>query len=282
MIRIVTDTLAGLPQDLTEQYNIPVVPQVIIFGEEQFLEMEELSVSDFMRKLKTSKELPKTAAPSITDMEEAYRPFAEAGDTILSIHPSAELSGTVRSATVTAQSFPEADIRVLDTRTIGAPMGRMVMLAAQWIEAGLDADAIIARLQALIPRQRLYFLVDTLEYLQKGGRIGGAAAFVGTLLQMKPILALVDGRVEPVERQRTHRRALARLKELVLAESARGEAAQLNVMHADCLEMAEALAADLQQALDAPDVFIMDLVPAIVTHAGPGTLAVGFFTPEAS
>ena len=282
MIRIVTDTTSGLPSDMARRYGIPVVPQVIIFGEEEYLELEELSVSEFMRKLTTSDELPKTAAPAPAALADAYRPFVAAGDTILSIHPSAELSGTVRSATVAAQSFPDADIRILDTRTIGAPLERMVVLAALWAEAGVEAGEIMARLQALIPRQRLYFLVDTLEYLQKGGRIGGASAFLGSILQMKPILALRAGRVEPVERQRTHRRALKRLKEIVMAESAHGEEAQLSVMHADCLETARALAADLQQSLDAPDVFIMDLVPAIVTHAGPGALAVGFIAAEES
>ena len=282
MIRIVTDTTAGLPPDLAEQYGIPVAPQVIIFGEEEYLELEELSVSEFMRKLTTSDKLPKTAAPAPAALEEAYRPFVAAGDTILSIHPSAELSGTVRSATVAAQSFPDADIRILDTRTIGAPLERMVIRAARWAEEGVTAGEIMARLQALIPRQRLYFLVDTLEYLQKGGRIGGASAFLGSILQMKPILALRAGRVEPVERQRTHRRALKRLKEIVLAESARGAEAQLSIMHADCLETAKALAADLQQSLNTPDVFLMDLVPAIVTHAGPGALAVGFIAAEES
>lgn len=282
MIRIVTDTTSGLPPDLAKQYGIPVTPQVIIFGEEEYLELEELSVSEFMRKLTSADELPKTAAPAPAALEEAYRPFVAAGDTILSIHPSAELSGTVRSAVVAAQSFPDADIRILDTRTIGAPLGRMVMLAAHWVEEGQSAEEIMARLQALIPRQRLYFLVDTLEYLQKGGRIGGASAFLGSILQMKPILALRDGRVEPVERQRTHRRALRRLKEIVLAESARGEEAQLSIMHADCLETAKALAADLQQSLNTPDISLMDLVPAIVTHAGPGALAVGFIAAEES
>jgi len=282
MIRIVTDTTSGLSPDLAKQYDIPIAPQVIIFGEAEYLELEEMSISEFMLKLTSSDELPKTAAPAPAALEYAYRPFVEAGDTILSIHPSTDLSGTVRSATVAARSFPGADIRILDTRTIGAPLGRMILLAARWAKAGAGAGEIIARLQALIPRQRLYFLVDTLEYLQKGGRIGGASALVGSILQMKPILALRDGRVEPIERQRTQRRALQRLKEIVMTESAQGVEAQLSIMHADCLETAKALASDLQQSLNTPDVVLMDLVPAIVTHAGPGALAVGFIAAEES
>ncbi|RME81879.1 MAG: DegV family protein [Caldilineae bacterium] len=280
MIRVVTDTTAGLPPDLAARHQIPVVPQVIIFDGEEFLELEELSHEEFMTRLVASKNLPKTAAPAPSAFEAVYRPFVEAGDTIISIHPSTEISGTVRGATVAAQSFPGADIRILDTRTIAGPLARMVLTAAQWAEAGKSADEIMAGLHQMIKRQRIYFLVETLEYLQKGGRIGGAQALVGTLLQMKPILTLRDGRVEPVERQRTFKKALARLKELVIAEAAPGADAQLTIMHAASPDIAQALADDLKTALDAPEVMMMNLVPAIVTHAGPGALAVGFFARE--
>lgn len=282
MVRIIADTTAGIPPDLARRHHIPVVPQIIIFGEQEYLELDELSGDEFMDKLVSSKELPKTAAPAPGAFEAVYRPYVQAGDAIISIHPSAEISGTVRGAGVAAQSFPGADIRILDTRTIAGPLARMVLMAATWAEAGADVDTIWARLQALVPRHRIYFLVDTLEYLQKGGRIGGASALLGSVLQIKPILGLADGRVVAVERQRTHKRALARLKEMVIAEAARGEAAQLSVMHAGRRELAENLAAALQSALDAPDVLITDLVPAIVTHAGPGALAAGFFIPEKS
>lgn len=282
MIRIVTDTTSGLPASLAARHGIPVVPQVIVFAEKEYLELVELGGEEFMNKLRASKELPKTAAPAPDAFEAVYRPFVEAGDTILSIHPSAEVSGTVRGATVAAQAFPGADIRILDTRTIGGPLARMVLLAANWLADGCDADTIWARLLALMPRHRLYFLVDTLEYLQKGGRIGGAAALLGSVLQVKPILGLVDGRVEAIERQRTHRRALDRLKQLVTEQAARGEAAQLSVMHAGAPDLARLVADDLATALATSDVFITDLVPAIVTHVGPGALAVGFFTQEKS
>jgi DegV family protein with EDD domain len=131
----------------------------------------------------------------------------------------------------------------------------------------------------MIPRARIYFVVDTLEFLQRGGRIGGAAALLGTILQIKPILAFTEGRVEPFERERTKKRALERLREVVLAEAQKGLGAHLTVMHSAAPVDAAALATDLKQALDTPDAMGMNLVPAIVTHSGPGTLAVGFFTP---
>jgi DegV family protein with EDD domain len=277
MIHIITDSTAGLPAALAQQYQIPVIPQVILFGDESYLEGVEMDHATFLRRLRAAKELPKTAAPPPGLFVEQFQQLAGPGNTVLCIHPSAELSGTVRSALTAAADFPDADIRVLDTRTIASPLAALVLLAAQMAQQGENADAIVARLQALIPRSHLYFLVDTLEYLQKGGRIGGAAALIGSVLQVKPILELREGRVEPLERERTQRKALARLKELVLERAPHGPESHLSVLHAGVPEAAQALANDLGQQLGVTDVMVMDLTPAIVTHAGPGVLGVGFF-----
>lgn len=280
MIHIITDSTSGLPADLAQRYTIPVIPQVIMFGDESFLEGVEMDHAAFLRRLRAARELPKTAAPPPGLFVEQFHRLARPGDTVFCIHPSAELSGTVRSALTAAADFPDADIRVLDTRTIAGPLAALVLQAAQGAAAGQDAGAIMARLQALIPRSQLYFLVDTLEFLQKGGRIGGAAALIGSVLQVKPILELRDGRVEPLERERTQRKALARLKELVLARAAHGAESHLSIVHAGAPEAAQALAADLGQQLGVADVMIMDLTPAIVTHAGPGVLGAGFFAAD--
>jgi DegV family protein with EDD domain len=277
MIHIITDSTAGLPTALAQQYHIPIIPQVILFGDESYLEGVEMDPATFLRRLRAARDLPKTAAPPPGLFVEQFQRLAEPGNTVLCIHPSAELSGTVRSALTAAADFPDADIRVLDTRTIASPLAALVLLAAQMVEQGENADAIMARLQALIPRSHLYFLVDTLEYLQKGGRIGGAAALIGSVLQVKPILELRAGRVEPLERERTQRKALARLKELVLQRAPHGPESHLSVLHAGVPEAAQALANDLGQQLGVTDVMVMDLTPAIVTHAGPGVLGVGFF-----
>ncbi len=277
MIHIITDSTSGLPEAVAQQHHIPVIPQVIMFGDESYLEGVEMDHATFLHRLRAAKELPKTAAPPPGLFVEQFQRPVGPGDTVFCIHPSAELSGTVRSALTAAADFPDMDIRVLDTRTIAGPLAALVLLAAQWAAQGDDADAIMTRLQALIPRSHIYFLVDTLEFLQKGGRIGGAAALIGSVLQVKPILELRDGRVEPLERERTQRKALTRLKELVLAQAARGADSRLSVLHAGAPDAAKSLAADLGRQLDVTDVMIMDLTPAIVTHAGPGMLGVGFF-----
>src|SRR5512145_2030661 len=171
MVQIITDTTSGLPGEISRRYHIPVIPQIINIGSESYLEGTEIDNETFMRKLKTSSDLPKTAAPPPELFLEEFRRLVPLGEPILCIHPSSVVSGTVRSATVAAQDFPDADIRIIDTKVVGSPLATMVQLAAEWAAAGLDADTIIKRLDDLSPRCRVYFLVATLEYLAKGGRI---------------------------------------------------------------------------------------------------------------
>jgi DegV family protein with EDD domain len=277
MVKIITDTTAGLPSEVARQYDIPVIPQVIIFGSDTYLEGQEIDHQTFMERLQASKELPKTSAPPPELFSREFERLVPEGEPILCIHPSTELSGTVRSATVAAADFPDADIRVIDTRVIGSPLATLVTLAAERAEAGLDASSIEDHIRDLIPRCRIYFLVDTLEYLAKNGRIGGAAALLGSVLSIKPILTLRDGRADQFERTRTHRRAVARLKELVFEQIPHDGSGHLSVMHASSPDQAQALADDLRAQLGLQSAPILDVPPAIVTHAGPGVLAVAFF-----
>jgi DegV family protein with EDD domain len=277
-IRIVTDTTAVLPQEYATAHHVEVVPQIILFGQESFQEDYEISYSEFIRRLRSSPELPKTAAPEPRRLIEAFRRQLAEAQTVIAIHPSTEVSGTVRSAiTAKEEAFPDADIRVLDTRTVGSNLASLVIAAVEWAESGVPADEIMSRLQAMIPRGRIYFLVATLEYLHKGGRIGGASALVGSVLQIKPILQLKDGRVEPLEKVRTHHHALERLKELVIEQCPRSPSAHLSVMNADELEAAQRLAREFETALGFEHVPIYNVGASITTHGGPGILAAGFF-----
>jgi DegV family protein with EDD domain len=277
MVKIITDTLSGLPAEFARRYDIPIIPQIIVFGTQSFREGIDMDNAAFMRRLKTSRELPKTAAPPPEMFVAEFQRLAPTGEPILCIHPSNEVSGTVRAALVAAKEFPGADIRVIDTRIIGSPLATLVRLAAERAAAGDDADAVEAMLRAMMPRCRIYFLVATLEYLAKGGRIGGAAALLGSVLQVKPILAFSDGRVEQFERERTQKRAVARLKDLVLEQIPRDGSGYLSVMHAGVPEQGQALADDLAAQLSLSDVPVLDVPPAIVTHGGPGILGVAFF-----
>ena len=280
MIHIITDTTSGLKSDIAQLNHIPVIPQVINFGDKSYYEGVDLDNETFMKMLAGSKELPKTAAPPPELFVQEFNRLVPLGGTIFCIHPSMEVSGTVRSALTAAQEFPGADIRVIDTRTIGSPLATLVELAAQWASRGLEADDIENRINNLIPRNRVYFLVDTLEYLVRGGRIGGAAALVGTVLKIKPILALKNGRVDQFEKERTQKRAIARMIELVKLQADRHGEAYISVMHAAVPELAREFANSLCAEFNLECVPILDVPPAIVTHGGPGILASAFFTGE--
>lgn len=279
MTRVVADTTCGLPPEVARRLDVPLIPQIINFGTESYREGVDMTHAAFMARLRSGPDLPKTAAPYPGDFIEIFQEFTAAGEPIVCIHPSTEVSGTVRSAEIARQDFPGADIRIIDTRTIAGPLASMVLEADKLAKTGGTADQVEALVRGMMPRARIYFLVDTLEFLRRGGRIGGAAALMGTFLQIKPILTFANGRVDQFEKERTKKRALARIKEVVTAEAARGPEAHLSVMHVAVPDEAQELAAELKAVVGTDEALILDLVPAIVTHAGPGALAVGFFTP---
>ena len=280
MIHIITDTTSGLPQEISERYQIPVIPQIINFGTKSYYEGIDIDNPTFMKMLMESKELPKTAAPPPELFIQEFTKLVPTGGTIFCVHPSADISGTVRSAETAALEFPTADIRVIDTRTVGSSLTTLVQLTAEWASAGEDADTIERKIRQMIPRNRIYFLVDTLEYLAKGGRIGGATALLGSVLKIKPILALKDGRVDQFEKERTQKRAIQRVVELVKSQAARNGDAYISIMHAAVPELAREFAITLCNEFSLNNIPILDVPPAIVTHGGPGILAAAFFTDE--
>ena len=279
MVKIVADTTSGLPREMLRALGIPLIPQIVIFGEESYRDDTDLDTAAFLAKLKAAKELPKTAAPAPAMYNPIYAEARQRGESVIVIAPSAKVSGTVRAATVAAQDFPEADVRVVDSMTIAGNLASLVLMADAWAKSGLEAEPIVSRLNNWIGRGRIYFLVNTLEYLQKGGRIGGAKALIGELLQVKPILCVREGQVEPFEQQRTKKRALRRLLEIVEEQCPKNSEAHLCVMQADAMQEAEALVIDLRSRMELSSIPIYELPPAIVVHGGPGALAVGFFVP---
>lgn len=277
MTIIVADTTCGLPRELLAQRGIPVIPQVVIFGEESFHDDKDLDTATFLQKLKASKSLPKTAAPEPSLYYPVFEEAQKKGESVVVIAPTGKASGTVRSAQTAAQEFPSVDIRVVDSQTISCNLGSLVLLANDMAKAGKSASQIVATLEDMIPRGRIYFLVDTLEYLAKGGRIGGAKRLVAELLEIKPILQIKDGQVEPFEQQRTKKRALARLVEVAAENCQGGASAHLCVIQAGAESEAGAFAEELKSKVNVPHIPIYELPPAIVVHAGPRAMGVGFF-----
>lgn len=277
MVKIIADTTCGLPHDMLKERGIPVIPQVVMFGEESFHDDGDFDTTKFLEKLKASKELPKTAAPE----PPLYYPFFEEakknGESVIVVAPTSKASGTVRSAQTAALEFPGVDIRVVDTLTISCNLGSLVLVADDMAKAGKSTDEIMAKLNDLIPCGQIYFLVDTLEYLAKGGRIGGAKRLLAELLEIKPILQIKNGQVESFEQHRTKKRALARLVDVVAEQFKSGEDFHLCVLQVEAEKEAEALVEELKSRVKVPNIPIYQLPPAIVVHAGPKAMGVGFF-----
>jgi DegV family protein with EDD domain len=277
MTIIVADTTCGLPHELLEKRGIPVIPQVVMFGEESYHDDKEFDTTVFLQKLKASRTLPKTAAPEPPLYYPIFEDAKNKGESVVVVAPTSKASGTVRSALTAADEFPGVDIRVVDTLTISCNLGSLVLVADDMAKAGASADEIVAKLNYMIPRGQIYFLVDTLEYLAKGGRIGGAKKLLAELLEIKPILQIKDGQVESFEQQRTKKRALARLVEVVAEQCKGGADAHLCVLQVEAEKEAEALVQELKGKVSVSEIPIYRLPPAIVVHAGPKAMGVGFF-----
>ena len=282
MVRVIADTTSSIPTQEAHRLGLYYIPQIIIFGDKSYRDDTEIDNKIFLEKLRASTVLPKTAAPPPELYKPVFDEITGKGETAIVICPSAEVSGTVRSAEVAALDYPNADIRIIDTKTLGSGLASIVLQAQQWAQQGMDADTLVKNIKGMADRQRVYFLVDTLEYLHKGGRIGGAQALFGSLLQVKPILTLIDGKAQPVESQRTKNRALTRLIELVTTQYPQDKEGYLTIMHGDSLDEAHALVKILSQKLDLDEakVPIYDLPPAILVHAGPGVLAASFYIAD--
>lgn len=278
MIKILADTTSTIPPDEARSLGIYYLPQIIVFGEKSYKDDYELSSKEFLEKLRASSELPKTAAPPPALYTPIFKELSELKHTIIVLCPSEKISGTYRSAVVASQDFPDADIRVVDTQVVGPALGTLVRKALDWADKGITADEIISRVVTLGKKVKIYFYVDTLEYLQKGGRIGPAKALVGSLLQVKPILLFKDGQVNSFESQRTKKKALARLVELVQTECPSSPNSELAILEADAMSDALELKTQFAESLHFENILIADLPPAIIVHAGPGVLAASFFT----
>jgi DegV family protein with EDD domain len=277
MVKIIADTLSSIPVEEAKQLGLAYLPQIVIFGEESFRDDSEINSATFLERLKSSPILPKTTAPYPHLYQPILNEMTSNNDDILIICPSSKVSGTYGRATVAAQDYPNSKIKVLDTPIVGAGLGSVVRMALKMASDGKTITEISNAINDMATRNRTYFLVDTLEYLQKGGRIGAAKALLGSVLQVKPILGIENGEVKAIESQRTRKKALERFEEMVITECPKKETAFLNVQHGGALKDAILLSARLKERTGIKDIPITDLPPAILVHGGPGILGVSFF-----
>ncbi|MDK2980043.1 MAG: hypothetical protein PWQ55_390 [Chloroflexota bacterium] len=280
MTHLIADTLSCLSVEDATALGLAYLPQIIIFGDESYRDDTEMDSDTFIERLKKSSTLPKTSAPYPSLYDPHLKELTKKDEPILIICPSKQMSGTVRSAEVAVADYPKADIRIIDTNTLGSALGSIVKKAVEWQRSGLSADEIEQHIKDISKRSRTFFLVDTLEYLHKGGRIGAAEALFGSMLQMKPILGIHDGQIEAVTTERTRKKAMSKFIEMIAEQCPQGEEGCVVIEHGGVPDQADLLADQLKEVLNVKNVPITFLPPAILVHGGPGVLGVSFFAKE--
>ena len=274
-IKIVTDSSCDLPKSLSDKWDITVVPCYVISGDRSYKDGVDLSTDDFYAGLESNPRLPTTAQPSVADFQSVYQTLLEQGHQVVSIHVSGMLSGTLNSATQARGALGDAaaGVEIVDSQLASIPLGLLVIAAAENCAASPSHVALAERTRRDIPLTKCYFMLDTLEYLQKGGRIGKTQAFMGSVLNVKPILTIHDGEAHPVERPRNRERALRRLVDLV---GQAGPLRQLAVIYSTEAPQAEALRDRLAGLIPAQDIVLARFGPTLGTYIGPKALGVAF------
>jgi len=272
-VRIVTDSASDLPESACEEFDIEVVPLTIRFGSREYVDRQELSADAFWRELETSSVLPETAAPSVGAFEERFRQLSDDGaEGIVCINLSSALSATMQSAQVAAKALEgETPVEIIDSKSASMGIGNLVLYAARRARDGASVDEIVRAVEDRRDRQALFATLDTLEYLRKGGRIGGAQALLGSMLSIKPVVEVRDGVVEEAGKVRTRSKALRGLADHVRAQPVENVA----VLHGHAPDLDELL--DLLEPMVPRAEIVTGIVgPVIGTHAGPRVIGVTF------
>jgi len=275
-MKIITDSTADLTEEEYRKYDITFVPLTVHLGERSWRDFYDIQPDEYYAMLRKSHAFPTTAQPSPQDFIDAFSPFVAAGEPILSITLSAKLSGTYQSAFLARSHFPDARIEVFDSLQASLSLGLTLHLCAEKAKSGASFDEVVLFAKTLSEKIETYFSVDSLDHLQKGGRIGKAQAFLGTLMKVKPLLKLSNGEIHPIEKIRTTDRLLKRFEELVRERAKDGSRIYLSTGESDNGDVVTAL---LEQLLAIPGVTLVHrckLGGVITSHAGPGALAITF------
>jgi DegV family protein with EDD domain len=275
MIRLVTDSSCDLPAELVERHGITVVPLTIRFGSEEYVDRRDLTSPEFWMKLRTAAALPETAAPSAGAFLEAFGDLAAQGATgVVTVCLSSKISATYQSAVIAAEQA-DIPVKVVDSRMVSMALGFQVLAGAAEAEAGGDLEAVTDACLAAVEHTDIMAALDTLEFLKRGGRVGGAQAFIGGILDVKPIIGFADGVVSAAGRVRTRSKAIAALTARVQELGPSLEA--VAVIHGGASD-AESFAATVRQVVGDIEVVLAEIGPVVGTHSGPGIIGIAYRT----
>ncbi len=273
-VAVVTDSTASLPADLVEKYHIHVVPLRVVWDGVAYRDGVDITPEDFYRRLAEAKTLPTSSQPSAQDFVDVFRPLLDAGYDVLTVVISSKMSGTMSSAQQAKEMLGARNIEIVDSLSTGMETGFHVLLAARAAAEG----ASLAECKAIAEKARdhsgFLLMVPTLEFLHRGGRIGGASRWFGTMLRIKPILEVRDGRVEPLEKVRARRKALQRMADITVERVGSSKPVRLAVVHTGAEEDARQLLAQLSERLGPVETLIGNVSPVVGVHVGPNGVGV--------
>ena len=277
-VRVVTDSASDLPPELCERLGIEVVPLTIRFGDREYVDRKDLTTEAFWQQLETASELPETSAPSVGAFEEAFRALhADGADGIVCVNLSAGLSATMQSAQVAAKALDGlCPIEVIDSQNASMGIGNLALHAARRAAEGADVETIKTEVVDRRSRQKLFAALDTLEYLKKGGRIGGARAMLGSMLSIKPIITVINGAVEEAGKVRTRSKAL----QFILDKLPEGNVETISVLHAAPPDL-DAFIERVQSKVPGAEMIIGRIGPVIGVHVGPGAIGLTWIERQA-
>jgi len=275
-VAIVTDSTAYIPDDLVQKHQIRIAPQVLVWGNETLRDGVDIQPEEFYNRLEKASIMPTTSQVTIGSFKDVFEELHSQGYDILAVLISSKLSGTVDSAVQARDMLPEAHIEIVDSFTTAMALGFIDLLAAR----AADEGASLAECKELAERATqhtgIVLAVDTLEFLHRGGRIGGGTRFLGTALNIKPVLEVTGGQIEAVERVRTRKKSLSRIVDLTEERIAGRQPVRLAALHANAPEEARALLEEAKTRLGATETVFSQVSPVVGTHAGPGTLGLAF------
>lgn len=276
-IAVMTDSTAYIPADLREKHNIHMVPLSVMFGDKSYQEEIDITAEDFYDKIKQVEDLPKTSQPSIGYITNKLEALAKDFDAVISVHLSSGISGTYQAVISAGNMVEGIQVHAFDSEISCMAQGFYVLEAAAMAKANKPPDEIIARLHEMKASMRAYFMVDDLSNLQRGGRLNGAQAIIGSLLQVKPILHFVDKVIVPFEKIRTRKKALKRIKGMLEEDANKGKALKVAFIHANCEQAARELQDEFMQKYPASEAVISYFGPVIGTHLGEGAIGAAWY-----
>lgn len=277
-VAVATDSTANIPDEYVEDLHIHVIPQCLNWEEDTFLDGIDITPTEFYQRLGQAKELPTTSQPSAGEFHEFFGKLAETNQAIIGVFISEHLSGTIDSALTAADMMPDFPIEIIDSQSASMGLGFITMAVARALKEGANYEEAAQLARDLIPVTHAVFVVDTLEYLHRGGRIGGAQRLLGSVLSMKPLLHLEGGRIEPLARIRTKRKAIEKLLDVVAADTEGKGKLHASVIHAAAPKEAEQFKRQVRERLDPVELITSELSPVVGTHTGPGLVGLGYYT----